>query len=398
MMFTTFIYNLKVLIRDKSVLLWAVAFPLILITLFYLIFSKLDAIYEVDPMPIIVVEDANYAQAPEFSSLIDQLGKSGGEDSNALLALTAVSSESEARNTMAEGDYLGFILVDSTGQPKYFMNSREATSLDTIASIKQGIVLGILDRYTQNADMVQSIAQTNPGLLADPVFLQSLTDQQSYTEPVSLTANPPSDAMRYYYAVLAFSTLMMMSFGLSAINFWKANTSQLGARRALGGQPWVRSLAPTLLAAWILSFVCVMVGFVYLRFGFGVSFGGKEGAVIGLLAVGSLVATLLGGLIGATPLAAGLKSGVSAFITTFLSVFAGLYGPGTQRLGDYVANNLPALSIINPVRQVADAFYSLYFYDGYGRFAEILLTLVVMAAVFFIASLLLMRRQRYKAL
>jgi hypothetical protein len=441
-MLTSFIYSVKILARDKGVLMWAVAFPLVLSTMFYSMFNGLDATYQLDPLPVIVVADANYRNAPNFSALIDELSgvgtevddvagagtsgaggdaasgaSAGSEASNAavatstddalsitdsddepLFATTFVASETKAIEAMADGGYMGYIMVDSDGMPGYWMDARQSSSLDIIVAIKQSIILGVLDRYTQDYELIAGIAATNPMLFADPGFVDSLLEQQTYTHSGTITLNPPSDALRYYYSVLAFTCIMMMSFGLAAVDSWKADTSALGARRALGGQTWVRSLAPTMLAAWALSFACSLVGFAYIRFVFGISFGGKEAACIAVLAVSTLVSNLLGALLGAVPIHSGAKSGMTAFISCFLSVFAGLYGPASQRVGDYVANELPALSTINPVRQVSDAFFSLYYYDGYERYFEILATLVIMAAVFFVASVLVMRKQRYKSL
>jgi len=419
-MFTTFLYTIKVLIRDRNVLMWAVAFPLVLATLFYTMFNNLDATYELDPLPVVIVQDANYVQASAFAALIVELSSAdgmatiantsnptsaddtspgdGNNSGQALLAPTFVASPEAAQATLAAGGYLGYIQVDSQGAPSYYMDSRQASSIDTITAIKQSIILSVLDRYQQNSQLLRDIAQTNPQLLSDASNFSALMEQQGFVQRGSITANPPSDALRYYYAVLAFSCIMMMSFGLRAIDFWKANISALGARRSLGGQSWVRSLAPTLVAAWLLSLACVVIGFIYIRYVFGVSFGGKEPAVLAVLAVSTLVSTLLGAVLGTTPMPGGAKSGITAVIACVLSVFAGLYGPASQQLGDYVANNLPALSTINPVRQIYEAFFSLYFYDGYERFFQVVLTLAIMAGIFFILAVLLMRRQRYKSL
>ena len=422
-MFTTFLYTVKVLVRDRNVLMWAVAFPLILATLFYSMFNNLDTTYELDPLPVIIVQDSNYDQAPGFSPLINDLagtdspagtdgtagtdstagtnGANSGENSTAgqaLLAPTFVADPEAAQAALAAGDYLGYIVVDDQGRPNYYMDSRRASSIDTLAAVKQSIILNALDRYLQDSQLLAGLAQTDPQLLSDASTLSTLSAQPGLVQRGAITANPPSDALRYFYAVLAFSCIMMMSFGLSAIDFWKANVSALGARRSLGGRSWAWSLAPTLLAAWLLSLICVIIGFLYIRYVFGISFGGKEPACLAVLALSTLVATLLGAVLGAMPFPGGGKAGITAVIACVLSVFAGLYGPASQQLGDYVANNLPALSTINPVRQIYDAFFSLYYYDGYERFAQVILTLAVMAAIFFVLAVLLMRKQRYKSL
>jgi len=395
-MFITFITTLKVLIRKIDVLFWAVAFPLVLITLFYAMFSSLDETFRLDPLPVVIVKDANYASAEPFAQMIDSLSSEDAEESP-LFDPTYVANESAALNALETGVYKGYIILDRDGIPQYFMDPRRA---DSLSDPSQTIILNVLDSYLQNRQLITSLIEENPQLLADPAFLQSLLDSESesFTTHISLTANPPSDSVRYFYAVLAFSTIMMSTFGLAAIDMVLGNTSPLGARRSIGGQSKTRMLIPTLAAAWVLSFACVLVGFLYLRFVFGIGFGGKELAVVLTLALSTLAATFLGAFLGSLPLPSGAKSGFVALISCVLSLFAGLYGPFSQDIGDMVARELPLLSAANPVRQVADAFFSLYFYDGFAEMASHLLALLVLCVAFFVLAVLMLRRQRYASL
>ena len=396
-MLTTFITTLKVLIRDRNNLLWAVAFPLVLSTLFYAMFSNLDETYKLDPIPVVIVQDANYASATNFSQMIDALASDESNDGSPLLSPTFVANEAAAQETLDTGSYKGYILLDASGSPQYFMDPRQA---DSVGDPSQTILLSVLDQYVQNAQLISSLVQTNPQLLADPHFMDSImaSGSSSFTNQISVTANPTSDSLRYYYAVLAFATIMMASFALTAVDMVLGNTSPLGARRSIGGQSKVRTLIPTLAAAWVLSFACVLIGFAYLRFVFGVDFGGKEPAVILTLAVSALSSTFLGAFLGSIPIPRGAKGGLVALISCFLSLFAGLYGVFSQDLGDAVNQNLPLLSAANPVRQVADAFFSLYYYDGYADLVPHLLGLLVFCAIFFVLAVFMMRRQRYASL
>ena len=394
---TTFVTTLKVLVRDRNVLLWAIAFPLVLITLFHAMFSNLDETYKLDPIPVIIVQDANYDNAKEFAQMITSLARDNAYEGGALIAPTFVASEAAALDALQADEYKGYLLLDADGQPHYFMDPRRA---DSTGNPSQTVILNILDQYVQNTELITSLVQTNPQLLSDPSFLEGFTQSEStaFTSRVSVTANPPSDSLRYYYSVLAFSTIMMSTFALFAVDLALGNTSPLGARRSIGGQSKARTLAPTIAAAWVLSFACVMVGFVYLRLVFGVNFGGKEPAVILTLAVSALAATFLGAVLGSLPLPSGTKSGFVAFISCFLSLFAGLYGPFSQDLGDMVARDLPPLAAVNPVRQVADSFFSLYYYDGYAELGGHLACLLILSAVFFVLAVFMMRRQRYASL
>ncbi|MCL2136410.1 MAG: ABC transporter permease [Coriobacteriia bacterium] len=396
---TTFIYTLRILVRDRSNLLWAMAFPLILMTLFYSMFNNLDEIYALEPIPVIVVWDSNYTDTRQghFVEVVEALS-SADYGEKPLLLPTYVPNEQAAIDELVRGDYYGYIRVDEEGIPHYFMDVRKAAGLDVVDNVKQSIVISILDRYLQNYEIIAAAVTEDPGLLADPKLLEGLAKEQAYVQQRPLVENPPSDSLRYYYAVLAFSCLQMISFGLSATNTWRAKSSPLGARRALGGQGWFRSLGPTLLAAWLISFVCVVLGFAYVRFGFGASFGGKEAACLVVLGVSSLATTSMGALLAALPIAENVKSGLVAVISTVFCIFAGLYGPASQKLGDYVAREYPHLSMLNPARQISEAFSSLYYYDTYDRLIEILTVLGVAAACFFTACVLIMRRQRYKSL
>lgn len=393
----TFITTVKVLLRDRSVLMWAVAFPLILSTLFYAMFSNLDEAYQLDPIAVVVVEDENYTQAENFVDMVVSLASNDANDGSPLIKPTYVSSEQRALKALEEGSYYGYIMVNSDQEPVYH---RDARHVDSLGDPSQTILINVLDRYVQNTDLITTILEDNPGLLRDPTFLSRLTDDApaSYTERISVTENPPSDSQRYYFAVLAFSTIMMATFALVAIDGILGNTSALGARRSVGGQSKVRTVLPTMAAAWLLSFICVLIGFFYLRFLLGISFGGKEAAVVLTLAMSTLCSTFLGGFLGSLPVQSGVKSGLVAFLSCFLSLFAGLYGAFSQDIGDMVARDLPWLSACNPVRQVTEAFYSLYYYSGYEHLLNCLASLAVFSIVFFIASILIIRRQRYASL
>jgi hypothetical protein len=404
-MLTTFLTNLKVELRDRSVLMWAVAFPLILSTLFFAMFSNLDEAYQLDPIPVIVVEDDNYRTATQFAATLDALagkevlGSADDDDASPLLAPTAVESEDAALAMLKEGSegYKGYLTVDAEGTPTYHQDAREP---DGLSKPSQAILTSVLDRYVQDASLITAIIEEHPQLLADESFLAGLIQgsEAAYTEQLQLTANPPSDSLRYFYAVLAFSTVMMTTFALTAVSMVQGNTSPLGARRSLGGQSKLRTLVPTLAAAWLLGFACVLLGFVYLRFGLGVNFGGREAAVVLTLAASTLCSTFLGAFLGALALPIGVKSGLVSFLSCFLSLFAGLYGPFSQNLGDLVARELPWLSAVNPVRQVYDAFMALYYYDGFEQLGLCLLHLFALSAVFFVLSVLMLKRQRYASL
>ncbi|MDR1824796.1 MAG: ABC transporter permease [Bifidobacteriaceae bacterium] len=392
----TFITTVKTLVRQRDTLLWAIAFPLVLCTLIYAMLGNLDEAYALKPVEIVVVDDAAYQATTGLPEMITALSKDTvAEGDTAIFDTTYVDSDEAARQALTDGDYTGFITVDATGQPAFHVDARYASST---TGTNASIVKIVLDQYWQTASLVGAMAQTDPSLFTDPALLERLTTEVSYTQRVSVTANPPSDSLAYMYSALAFSVIMMMSFALAAVEDIQANTSALGARRSLAGQSKARTLAPAIAASWVVGFGVQLVGYSYVKFAFGTSFGGKDPAVLLTLAVGVLAMTFTGAFVGSLPISSGAKSGITATLSCFLSLFAGLYGPFAQDLAESAAENAPLFALANPARQVTQAFHALYYYDGYQQFFQAILALLGLAAVFFVLSTLMLRRKRYASL
>ncbi|MDR1851569.1 MAG: ABC transporter permease [Propionibacteriaceae bacterium] len=384
---STFVTTLKVLVRERSMLVWTIAFPLVLTTLIFVALGGLDTAYELKPVPVLVVADSGYTDS-SMSTLVDEL--STGD--NQILAPTKVATTQQAEDKLEAGGFYGYITVEN-GEPHYTMDSRKTSSNDP----SQSIVLAVLDQYKQTADTVAQIAKTNPSALTAS-FMQALQTRPAYTEQYSVSANPPSDSLRYMYATLAFSVVMMSGFATTAVISLQPTASPLAARRAVAGKSKASVLFPTLAACWLLSYLCLIVGYLYQRVVFGISFGGKDLAANAVLAVGAGAMTMLGAFLGALKIPNNAKSGLVAFLSCFLALFAGMYGPFSQDLGNQVEQAVPLLSALNPARTVSQAFMSLYYYDDYSIFGLCIAILAGFAAVFFLLTAALMRRNRYASL
>ncbi len=85
-------------------------------------------------------------------------------------------------------------------------------------------------------------------------------------------------------------------------------------------------------------------------------------------------------------------------IVCFASMFAGLYGQPTMQLADAIAASAPWTTWINPAAQIAQAFYSVMYYDSLGPLLTHIAALLVMSAVLLGLSVRSLRRQRYASL
>ena len=392
----TFKYTLLSLIKEKNVLVWVLAFPLILATLFYFAFGDLDESFSFKPIPTAVVEDGNYRDArgiDAFEQMIDALAEPGEDQ---VLDLHHTKSADEAKQLLEKGTVVGYFQVDKDGDPALFVTTPSVAN--GTETVNQAILKDLLDNFIRTRATIETIVEKNPAALADPGLLENLYARTSYTQEISITANSASGSVRYFYALLGFASVMAASIGMIAVTRTQANLSPLGARRALGATNRIATLTATLLASWVLSFSCLVIAFCYMRYLLDINFGRDLASVFGL-AVASLMTTALGALIGSIPkIGEATKNGIQVGLTCFLALFSGLYGTFSQKLADDMTRIAPLFQTLNPSKQVTNLFYSLYFYDGYDQFFQAVVILLAIAAVLFVFTALLVRRQRYASL
>lgn len=393
-MWNTFKHTLLFLVREKNILIWALAFPLVLATLFNFMFANLDESTKFRPIPTALVADKAYDEDEAFKRAIEAVSAPSADQ---LLDTSFVATESEARDLLKTEAVEGYITLDDSGNPIYHVSA--IVSPNFLFTANRTIVKNFLDSFVQSKELINQLISTDQSALPNLALIESLSSPQSYTSEVKITANDPNPTIRYFYALLGFSTLMAATVGLVAISATLANTSALGARRAVGATSKLTTLTATLAASWLASFCCIMVGYLYIRFVFAIDFGGKEVACIFAIVVSSFVTTALGSMLGAIPkLSEGAKAGILTGVTCFLALFAGLYGEASMQLADVVTRNAPVVQLFNPAKQVADLFYSLYYYETYTQYFEIVGILTITAAVLFVGAALLMRRHRYASL
>lgn len=387
--------TIVVLARTRVLLIWALAFPLLLSTLFSLMFANLDSVTSFRPVPTAVVADGDYRQAAQFSSTIDALSKPGDSQ---MLDVRTFATMDEARSALAHDEVAGILSIDADGNPLLSMPSVSSGEAGE-GQINQTILHTLVNTYVTNDALLTSIGRDDPSALSDPAAIRQATAREEATEHVSLTRSAPSQTVRYYYTLLGMACLYCSFVGLMAICKTQPNLTALGARQAIGGVSRARMLAATLAASWVIAFSCLLVAFLYMRFALGVDFAGREGACIAALGVAALFAVSFGTLLGSLPkINMHVKTSLSVIATLMLSLFAGLFGTPSMDLADKVARSFPTLAAINPARVVADTFYSLYYYDSLAAFFGKIGILLIMTVVLFAISSLFIRRQRYASL
>ena len=370
---TLFASTLRALVREKSLFIWSLAFPILMATIFMFMFANLDGAMEFDPVPTGVVADEAWGASP-FSAVAEALGE---ESDDQLLDVRRFADGEAAASALVDGEVMGVFSVDEDGEPVLSLapglQIGQTTDMD---AIDRSILESVVGTYVRDADLMTSIARENPGAFADPGRLEAMFSSVDATEEVSLTHAAPKESVRFYYALFAMAALFGAQIAVVAVCWTQPNLSPLGARRALGAIGRTRTLLATLLACWLLSFCCLA--------GLGAA---------------SLLACALGTALGSLPkLDVGSKTGILTGVVCLLSLFTGLYGEPCMELADMVSREFPVLASLNPAKAICDMFYSLYYYDGLEVFAGNVALIGLFSAALFAVGALFVRRQRYASL
>ena len=426
-MWSTFLNTMRVNLREKSSVFWLFCFPIILSTMFMGMFGNIGEVYEIHTMRFAVVADANFCRATNARQMLHAMqrnplrnegcgnamegaapdtasGQVGSELRN-LLELQAVSNVKEAKGLInADHGVRGYINATEDGLLNLTISRASVASVNDDTgnsgfSASLNILHGAVGMFNRRAITVTELLNTDSGVFRDATFTKEMGDTPTFTKVVSPTHFKPTESVRFYYALLAMTALMSMTFATTTVCATQANLSALGMRRSLAPLSKFNQLMGGFLASWLCASVSMVVATLYVHFVCKVDFGGRWPVLVLALLLASLTANALGTLIGSLPkLTSGVKIGISTALSCVLSIFSGLYGTGAMNLSDWTQRNAPGFAIVNPTQQITNLFYDLLHYDSYApslRTSGILLAMTVLALTL---STIFLRRQRYEHL
>lgn len=419
-MWSTFLTTLRINLREKSSLFWLFCFPILLSTMFLGMFGNLGATYEITTMRFAVVANDDYCKAEGAQQLIAAMQRTpvapqacgtapatmdvdaGDTDLRDLLDVTAVDTVGDASDLINDDhDVRGFLTVDGDGMVHMTISRATVSNAnDAMGSpglpISLSILNGAIGMFNRQTLTVAQIMGADPAVLHDADFTAAVQETPDFTHQVRLTNFKPDESARYYYALLAMTALMAMSFAVTTVCATQANLSALGMRRSMAPLTRLRQLMGGFLASWLCTFCSLLVALLYIHFVCRISFGGRWAATMLAIVVASFASNALGTLLGSLPkLTAGTKIGLTTAISCVLSLLSGLYGSSAMALSDWIQRKAPIVAMINPTQQVTNLFYDILYYDSYTPFFRTVGILLTMAVLALALATVFLRRQRY---
>lgn len=381
MFYHLFINKLKILLNNKAMLFWSLIFPFVLGTFFQLALGNIDKNFEMDVIPIAVVNNDYYQNNDTFKNVITSLSE---ENDNQLFDTTYVD-EAEAKKLLNNEEIDGYILLSENNNPQMVVKN---------SGINQTIIKSVLDEYLQLSNTSSTIINYNPETLYNGV-LESLHSDTNY---VVDNSNEKIDfSINYFFTLIAMTCMYGSLIGLEVIKDCIANLNKKGARICMAPVNKFKMIISSLLAGYVIQLVALALLFLYLIFVFNINFGDHILPTIILAMVGCLAGTSLGTFIGVSnKKSEGFKIGVLISVIMMCCFFSGMMGVIDIKV--YFDETFPLLAKINPVNIITDGLYSLFAYDNLDVYYNCLQRISIFSLIFIVLSFIFIRRKKYDSI
>ena len=381
MFFHNYKYALKTLLKNKALVFWTLAFPFILAIFFNLAFARLHDYDQFEPFDVAVVNDDAYNE-----SAFSEGFKTLGEGDDRLINIKNMSRD-EAETMLDDKKVEGIVFIeDGQAHVKIKENGTDQTVLKMAT-----------EQVAQMADMGSDIAMLEVQRATGPINPDEI---KAKVEAALLNAEPKitddSHVMNVvsieFFTLIAMACMQGAMLSSEMLNRCLPNLSNRGKRVAIAPTKKSVVVLSNLLAGFTMLLGSVILLILFMRFVLGVDFGDNMGLIMLLAGIGSLTATMFGMLLAVTfKMSDNAKQVVVLIITMVGCLFAGMFG-GMKFFFDEAC---PWMNKINPVGLITDGFYSLLYYDDMTRFIVNAVSLIALAAIFFVLSVRNLRRARY---
>ena len=363
-------YAIKALFRNKMLIFWTFAFPIILGTFFSMAFSNIEKNEKLDTIDIAIIDNEDFKNNKVFSSVFTFLDKE--ENDEGLFNIKYVN-EDEAKKLLENGEITGYMKLEGE-TPKIVV---------TTSGINETVFKYVTEEITQNSEIAKTMGYFEYAKSMN-VNIENISNKNlSYT-------------MIEYYTLIAMACLYGGILGMVAINKNLPNMTNTGKRIAASPINKFKIILSSSLAGYLTQIVGLAILFIYTIFVLHVDYGDNLLLVISLALAGAFAGLSLGTFL-ATIFKAndGMKTGIVIAVTMFGCFLSGMMGITMKYVID---KNIPIVNKLNPASMITDGFYSLYYYDTLDRFIFNFTSLLIFSFVLIAISCISLRRQKYDSI
>lgn len=394
MFINNFKYSFKVLIRNKGLIFWTFAFPILLGLFFYLAFSDIENKENFKQIDIAVIENKEFQNDEFYKEAIKEL--SDKNNSSRIFNTKYVSkkdAEEKLKNKKISG-YLEFtndnvnITVNSSGVNetiiKYVVSELKSDKKIMNDLVRKEVIKSQNNSYDKIINYEEIYNNVIKILNEDNVKLNNISNKNlSYT-------------MIEYYTLIAMACLYGSMLSMYITNFKLANMNSVGKRTSLSPTSKTKLLLSSLLSSYLVQLIGLILLFIFTIFVIKVDYGNNLPLVIALSLVGSLSGLTLGVFVASKfKVSEGSKIGILISVIMLGSFLSGMMGITMKYVID---KNIPIINKLNPVNMITDGLYSLYYYNTLDRYYFNIISLVIFSIIMMILSINSLRRQKYDSI
>ncbi len=389
-----FRYFLKILFKDRALVFWTFAFPIILGTFFSMAFSNIEDSEKLQVIDIAIVENNAFQNNEFYQNTFNYL--SDKANSEQIFNIKYVKSKEEGNILLKDSKIVGYLELTDKPLVVVKQNGIEETILKTVVDeieTEKKILDVSLDKQMQEeinasgnfsrewyAEVYQNIFE----LYNKDVNIKDISkDNLSYT-------------MVEFYTLIAMTCLYGGIIGLVAVNKNLANMGVIGKRIAISPVSKEKQIITSILASYIIQLIGLILLFIFTIFVLNVDYGSHLILIVLLSIVGSLAGLSLGIFIATVfKCSENLKTGIIISVTMLGCFLSGMMGVTMKYIVD---KNIPILNRINPASMITDGFYTLYYYDNLDRYYFNLVSLGIFAIILISIAIGFLRRQKYDSI
>lgn len=370
-----FKYHVIVKVKNFNTIFWPLMFPLIMATLFYFGFGKIDEA-DFETVSAAIVKEKNADSV--FLTFLEEL-----ENSEDVLLTGKEMTGAEAQKALEEKQIHGIFYVSET-------------PLLTVGGngISESILESVLESYLNGKQTLMTVMHEHP-----EGMLKAAAQMNSYEEmlqQVSLGGRTTDGNAQFFYALVAMACMYGMFIGFGSAITLQANLTSLAARRSVTPTHKLTLILSEMLSAFFLHFLNVIILLIYLRYVLKLHFEGNTGNMLLICLIGSMMGVAIGIFIGSIGrMGESIKIGILLGVSMVCSFLAGLMNAYVKC---WVDQKVPIINRINPAALISDALYCINVYDDKARYMRNLMTLSIMCAVCIGLSFLAVRRERYDSI
>lgn len=380
-------YAFKMLIKDKMLIFWTFAFPLILGTFFYLAFSNIENSEKLSIIPIAIVEDEELTKNSIFKTAFDTLSS---PKSDHQLFQTRYTTAEEAKKLLEDNAIVGYLQLKEQ-EPQLTFNTN---------GIDETIFQFVTEEMNQRSQLISHLIEKKiseaPEIAPNP--------EEIYQDVINLVnennvrvVDRSSEHLSYtqveFYTLVAMTCLYGGTLSMISINRILANMSPQGKRTSISPVKKWRLIFSHLLASYFVQLLGLALLFAYTVFILKVDYGEHLPLIVLLAIIGSFCGLTLGMAVGVLfKVNENIKIGILISLTMLGCFLSGMMGITMKYVID---THLPLLNQLNPASMITDGLYSLYYYETFDRYWAYIFHLLMVSVVLIGISIFSLRGQTY---